>query len=328
MSDTWIDIPARTQEDLRELVGAQDQHLKAIEQAFDLKVVVREEGLRVQGARQGSQEAAAILRQLLGVVQECGQLSPGDVRYAIESVRREATSEIEALRSAVILCTHRGQEVRPKTAGQARYVKAMRTHALTFTIGPAGTGKTFLAMTIAVAALRDKKVSRIVLTRPILEAGEHLGYLPGDLQEKVDPYLRPLHDALYDLLGPEGFERCVKRGTVEVAPLAYMRGRTLNDAFVVLDEGQNTTTRQMKMFLTRMGYGTRMVVTGDITQIDLPPEERSGMVEVFDLLQGIRGIAFCALTGSDIVRHDLVQRIVEAYGDARGDGRPARRPEG
>jgi len=322
MTDTWIDIPAGTPEELSALVGAYDEHLRAVERAFDLKVVVREEGLRVQGQRDGSEGAAAALRRLQAVVHQVGQVSALDVRQAIESAGDEvSTPELDAWRSQVLVRTARGQDVRPKTAGQARYVQAMRTHVLTFCTGPAGTGKTYLAMAMAVAALRDRKVGRIVLTRPILEAGERLGYLPGDLQEKVDPYLRPLHDALYDLVGPEGFERHVKRGMVEVAPLAYMRGRTLNDAFVVLDEGQNTTTRQMKMLLTRMGYSATVVVTGDTTQVDLPETETSGLVEATGLLQGIRNIAFCALTGRDIVRHDLVQRIVEAYGRAGSSGR-------
>jgi phosphate starvation-inducible PhoH-like protein len=315
----WIDIEAGDADKLGALVGQHDEHLRAVQQAFGLKVVVRDGNLRVQAGRDGSGMAEQVLRKLLATVDEGHAISRADVQYTIEAVRSDHPEHADALRSRTLWTSPRGRKVRPRTAGQAAYVQAMLRDDLVFAVGPAGTGKTYLAMAVAVAALREKSVARLVLTRPIREAGERLGFLPGAIEDKVDPYLRPIYDALYDLVGADKFRRYVERGTVELAPLAYMRGRTLNDAFVVLDEAQNTTVTQMKMFLTRLGYGSRMVVTGDTTQIDLPSGQKSGLVHAQQVLRGLPGISICELTGADIVRHQLVQRIVRAYtGDADG----------
>ena len=240
--------------------------------------------------------------------------SPGDyIRYTIAMVREGKISQIEDNLKRVIAVTHRGKEITCKTLGQKLYVDAIRNHMLTFAVGPAGTGKTYLAMALAVMALKNKEVERIILTRPAVEAGEKLGFLPGDLTQKVDPYLRPLYDAMYDFMGADSYTKLIERGIVEVAPLAYMRGRTLSDAFIILDEAQNTTSEQMKMFLTRMGFHSRVVVTGDITQTDLPAGKKSGLAEAVQLLKHIPDIGIVELTGKDIVRHELVQQIVEAY---------------
>jgi len=236
-------------------------------------------------------------------------------------VREGDAGRLEELLSDTIVVTARGRPIRPKTLGQKRYVDAIRRHDLVFGIGPAGTGKTFLAVALAIAAFKNRTVSRIVLTRPAVEAGEKLGFLPGDLQEKVDPYLRPLYDGLYEILGAEGFEKYMGRGMIEIAPLAYMRGRTLDDAFIILDEAQNTTPEQMKMFLTRLGFGSKAVVTGDITQVDLPRDRHSGLEEVREVLRDVEGVAFVFLTEKDVVRHPLVQRIILAY-EQYEQGRP------
>jgi phosphate starvation-inducible PhoH-like protein len=309
----WVEIEADAPEDVSALAGQLDEHLKAIQEAFDLRVAVRDCAVRVQAGRAGSPPAEQVVRKLLATVHEGHALSATDVEYAINAVKAEQPQDADALRSKAIWATPSGRPVRPRTAAQASYVEAMGRDDLVFAIGPAGTGKTYLAMAMAVAALREKRVSRLVLTRPIREAGESLGFLPGDIREKVDPYLRPLYDALYELVGIDKFRRYAERGVIELAPLAYMRGRTLNDAFVVLDEAQNTTVMQMKMFLTRLGHASRMVVTGDTTQIDLPEGGESGLVHAERLLQGLRGVSICALTEVDIVRHPLVQRIVRAY---------------
>jgi phosphate starvation-inducible PhoH-like protein len=244
-----------------------------------------------------------------------------DINYAWRLVSERSQVNLAEIRSEVILTNIRGKPVRPKTAGQVRYIQAIRDHDLVFAIGPAGTGKTFLAVVMAVRSFRNKEVSRIVLVRPAVEAGEKLGFLPGDIQEKVDPYLRPLYDALYSMLGADAAQRNMEKNVIEVAPLAYMRGRTLEDSFVILDEAQNTTPEQMKMFLTRLGFGSKAVVTGDITQVDLPRGQASGLIEVQKVLKGVDGVSFQYLTGDDVIRHPLVQKIVEAYAnwDARGE---------
>ncbi|MBC7321006.1 PhoH family protein [bacterium] len=247
-----------------------------------------------------------------------------DITLLLEYPEQESVS-ISSLRDDVILVTPRGKRVFPKTPGQKRYVDTMRNYDLVFAIGPAGTGKTYLAMAMALVALKNKTVARIILTRPAIEAGERLGFLPGDLQEKVDPYLRPLYDALYDMLEVEKIQKYMERGIIEVAPLAYMRGRTLNDAFVILDEAQNTTPEQMKMFLTRMGFGSKYVVTGDITQIDLPSDRESGLIQAQRILKDVEGLAFVYLTEQDVVRHDLVQRIIKAYNIYESNNRTNRR---
>ena len=309
----WTDVEAAKPERLEALAGQLDENLRVIQRAFGLSIVIGNTGVRVQADRAGSEMAEAVIRKLMAAVEEGHVLSPMDVEYAINVVKAERPDDADALRSEAIWTTARGRRVRPRTAGQAAYVRAMVRDDLVFAVGPAGTGKTYLAMAMAVAALREKTVARIILTRPIREAGESLGFLPGDIQDKVDPYLRPLYDALYDLVGMDKFRKYSDRGVVELAPLAYMRGRTLNDAFVVLDEAQNTTTAQMKMFLTRLGDGSKMVVTGDATQVDLPEGGASGLTHARRVLRHVRGVSVCDLTEIDIVRHPLVQRIVRAY---------------
>jgi len=303
-------------QELQPLVGTNDANLRLIEEALGVRFVHRGEELRIFGPEDKASQAAELIDDFLVVVSQGRHLTTPDVRYALRAIQRQAGSHVDALLAEPIVITHRGRPVRPKTPGQAEYVRAVQNHDLVFCIGPAGTGKTYLAMAMAVAAMRDSTVSRIVLTRPIVEAGEELGFLPGDIMEKVDPYLRPLHDALHDIIGAERFRRHLDRGIIEVIPLAYMRGRTLNDAVIVLDEAQNTTRGQMKMALTRLGFGSRMIVTGDVTQTDLPPAAKSGMRHATEVLGRLAGIAFVELTGDDIVRHDLVQRIVRAYGHA------------
>jgi len=323
----WTEVRAGTPEELCALAGRLDEHLKAIQQAFGLRVSVRDCCVRLEAGRAGTHGAEQVVRKLLATVQEGHTLSATDVEYAINMVKADQPENADALRSKVIWTTASGRQVRPRTAGQAAYVAAMQRDELVLAIGPAGTGKTYLAMAVAVAALREKAVNRLILTRPIREAGESLGFLPGDIQEKVDPYLRPLYDALYELVGVDRFRRYVERGVIELAPLAYMRGRTLNEAFVVLDEAQNTTIMQMKMFLTRLGHGSHMVVTGDTTQIDLPEGGVSGLVHSQGVLDGVPGVSICELTGVDIVRHPLVQRIVRAY-EAQDRRGPTSRPSG
>ena len=251
--------------------------------------------------------------KLLDMISRKEPVDRSRIRYAVELAREGNVEEIEDIMQDTIAVTYRGKRIKCRTIGQKRYVEMMRKNLLTFAVGPAGTGKTYLAMAMAVVALKNKEVERIILTRPAVEAGEKLGFLPGDLAQKVDPYLRPLYDAMYDLMGAEAYQRLAERGTVEVAPLAYMRGRTLSDSFVILDEAQNTTCEQMKMFLTRMGFGTRMVVTGDVTQIDLPQGKRSGLKEAVEVLSGVQGIGIATLDHRDVVRHELVQTIVKAY---------------
>ncbi|MDR2658326.1 MAG: PhoH family protein, partial [Oscillospiraceae bacterium] len=257
--------------------------------------------------------ASDVLDKALDMQRKRETVDRARIRYAVSLAREGQLDKLEEILSDVITITHRGKPITSRTLGQKQYVRTMRDTRMVFAIGPAGTGKTYLAMAMATLALRNKEVERIILTRPAVEAGEKLGFLPGDLAQKVDPYLRPLYDAMYDLLGVESYQKLVERGTVEVAPLAYMRGRTLSDAFVVLDEAQNTTGEQMKMFLTRMGFGSRMVITGDVTQIDLPPGKRSGLVEAVEVLRGVPGIGVSYLTHRDVVRHELVQAVVKAY---------------
>ena len=242
------------------------------------------------------------------------------IRYAIALAREGKVDMIDEILRSVVAITHRGKQIKCKTLGQQEYVQAIRDHDLTFAVGPAGTGKTYLAMALAVVALKNKEVERIVLTRPAVEAGEKLGFLPGDLTQKVDPYLRPLYDALYDFMGVDSYQKLLERGTVEVAPLAYMRGRTLSDSFIILDEAQNTTSEQMKMFLTRLGFHSKVVVTGDVTQTDLPAGKKSGLTEALEILKDIPEIGMVHLTAKDVVRHELVQKIVEAYDNFYGQG--------
>ena len=300
-------------EELSALIGPGDANRRLVESLLGVRVSVRDGAVWVQEAGEEADVAVAALEGLLAAIRGGRGVSTADVRYAVTQARRGNLENVGELLKRQIVVTHRGKPLTPKTAGQLRYVEAMAQHDLTFCTGPAGTGKTYLAMAMAVAALRDETVSRIVLTRPIVEAGEALGFLPGDMMDKVDPYLRPLHDALHDIMGLQKFQRHLARGSIEVIPLAYMRGRTLNDSFIVLDEAQNTTPSQMKMALTRLGFGSTMVVTGDVTQTDLPPGQSVGLTHALGILQHIEGIAVCRLTGDDIVRHGLVQRIVSAY---------------
>lgn len=297
----------------RTLFGQQDEHLRAVEERFGVQIFSRGNELSISGAPEQVALAEDLLLRLLSLVQAGHSLSVQDIHYAVELVREGKAALLEDMFRDTIVVNARGKPIRPKSMGQKRYVDAIRSHDMVFGIGPAGTGKTYLAMAMAIAAFKNRQINRIILTRPAVEAGERLGFLPGDLQEKVDPYLRPLYDAVYDILGAEGFDKVTARGMIEVAPLAYMRGRTLDDAFIILDEAQNTTREQMKMFLTRLGFGSKAVITGDITQVDLPRERDSGLVHVRRVLQGVEGVAFVYLSEKDVVRHPLVQRIIRAY---------------
>lgn len=295
-----------------ELVGEHDVHLRVLEKAFtDVRIVVRGNEILISGETSRAAEVKTVAEELLILVQEGQSLDEDRVNRVIQMVGEEVPSPSGVLTDGVLV--GRGKMVRPKTAGQHRYIDAIRDNTLVFSVGPAGTGKTYLAMAAAVEALSSGAVRRIILTRPAVEAGESLGFLPGDLTAKIDPYLRPLYDALYEMLGPEETGRLMERGTIEIAPLAYMRGRTLNDACVILDEAQNTSPPQMKMFLTRLGFNSKMIITGDVTQVDLPIGKGSGLRVAREVLQGIPGVAFVELTSRDVVRHRIVAAIVDAY---------------
>ena len=294
------------------LLGQHDDFLKLIEQAFDSEILVRGNEITISGPGEEVERVATLFEELITLLEQGHELTEASVGQTIELIKGEEARPSEVL-GDVLLSTRRGKGIAPKTLGQKRYVDAMRRATVTFAIGPAGTGKTYLAVATAVKALQDRAISRIILTRPAVEAGERLGFLPGTLYEKIDPYMRPLYDALFEMTGADTLPRLMERGTVEVAPLAFMRGRSLNDAFIILDEAQNTTPEQMKMFLTRLGFGSKAVVNGDVTQIDLPPGQRSGLVVVEEILRGIEGIEFVHLGARDVVRHKIVQDIVEAY---------------
>jgi phosphate starvation-inducible PhoH-like protein len=303
------------------LLGQQDVFLKLIEAAFSSDILVRGNEITITGPGREAEQLARLFEELLALLEKGHQLSDSSVGQTIELIKgggdEDFTSGTAPMRPSEVLgdtlLTARGTSVAPKTVGQKRFVDAMRSSTVTFAIGPAGTGKTYLAVATAVRALQDHQVSRLILTRPAVEAGERLGFLPGTLYEKIDPYMRPLYDALFEMTGGESLSRLMERGTVEVAPLAFMRGRTLNDAFIILDEAQNTTPEQMKMFLTRIGFGSKAVVNGDDTQVDLANGQRSGLLVIEEILSGISGITFCRLGGRDVVRHKIVQEIVEAY---------------
>lgn len=296
-----------------ELFGKFDENIKVIEEELDVQIIVRQTQLQILGKEKAVDTAYTVLTKLLDNVEDGGSIDKGKVRYLIELVKEGEVDYFGEFIGNVICTTYKGKQIKSKTLGQSRYVRAMRKNDIVFGIGPAGTGKTYLSMAMAVNAFKNKEISRIILTRPAVEAGEKLGFLPGDLQNKVDPYLRPLYDALHDLMGLETYTRLIERGVIEVAPLAYMRGRTLDDAFIILDEAQNTTSEQMKMFLTRLGIGSKAVINGDITQIDLPSGAKSGLVEAMRVLKGIKGIDFVHLTHRDVVRHELVMSIIRAY---------------
>lgn len=296
----------------RDFLSSNEVLLSELEGEFGIKIVNRGNELQVIGDKVRVGKVKGLLGEVVTLI-ECGQaLSLSEVRYALKIAKSGEVSLAEAF-SDVLLVTNRGKQIKAKTLGQKGYVEAMKKHDMVFVIGPAGTGKTYLAVAMAVLSLQEKQVHRIILTRPAVEAGEKLGYLPGDLQEKVSPYFRPLYDALFDMMDAEKFQNFLERGIIEIAPLAFMRGRTLNDAFIILDEAQNTTSEQMKMFLTRLGFSSRVVVTGDVTQIDLPQGRYSGLNEVRTILSGIKGIEFVYLDDKDVVRHELVQEVIKAY---------------
>ncbi|MBR0266849.1 MAG: PhoH family protein [Clostridia bacterium] len=297
------------------LFGLNDQNISVIEQECSVHIALRGNHLVIQGDPDRLAFAEKTVQILFDMIQHNETVDRLRIRYVISMIRDGNADRIEESLKKVIAITHRGKQITCKTLGQQKYIETIRKNTLTFAIGPAGTGKTYLAMALSVMALKNKEAERIILTRPAVEAGEKLGFLPGDLTQKVDPYLRPLYDAMYDFMGADSYTRLLERGTVEVAPLAYMRGRTLSDAFIILDEAQNTTPEQMKMFLTRIGFNSKVIVTGDITQTDLPAGKSSGLAEAIRILDGIPGIGIVELTGKDIVRHELVQRIVEAYAE-------------
>ena len=295
------------------IFGSFDENIRLLEQEFSVSVVNREGELRVTGEPEDTMLACKAVQALLTLSSRGEAIGEQNVRYVVNLVRAGKEEQIAELAGDVLCISAKGRPIKPKTIGQKEYIASVLKNTITIGVGPAGTGKTYLAVAAAVQAFRDKQVNRIILTRPAVEAGERLGFLPGDLQSKVDPYLRPLYDALVDMLGAETYQKYLERGNIEVAPLAYMRGRTLDDSFIILDEAQNTSREQMKMFLTRLGFGSKIVITGDVTQIDLPDGKASGLKEAMRVLKSVEGIGICELTNADVVRHVMVQRIVEAY---------------
>ncbi len=306
-------IGLNSTEEARVLFGSHDEHLKMIETRLDVAIITRGEKLLIKGDKASVDEAGCVLQALLTLIRSGQGAHRREVNYALDKVTKGQDMDLHDMYSDRIEVSSKRRYITPKSPGQKAYVDAILEYDIVFGIGPAGTGKTYLAMAMAVSALKKKLVSRIILTRPAIEAGESLGFLPGDLSEKISPYLRPLYDALYDMMEAEAIERLIDRGIIEVAPLAYMRGRTLNDSFVILDEAQNSTTEQMKMFLTRLGFDSKTVITGDVTQVDLPPGRPSGLIQVQEILKSIDGIKFSFFTGEDVVRHELVQKIIKAY---------------
>lgn len=303
------------------LFGHCDQNIRILEDALDIRVTNRENEVKISGFQSKVDAAIEIMQKLIGIIEQGETVTAQNVNYLIQ-LNQENADKTDELPLDLVCLTARGKPIKSKTYGQKKYIEAIRRNTIVFCIGPAGTGKTFLAVAMAVKAFREKQVSRIILTRPAVEAGERLGFLPGDLQNKVDPYLRPLYDALYQIMGPETYLSNLEKGIIEVAPLAYMRGRTLDDSFIILDEAQNTTPEQMKMFLTRIGAGSKAIITGDVTQIDLPGEKKSGLVEVQKILNEVDGLSFVYLTGRDVIRHELVQRIIRAYEQYENRARP------
>jgi len=306
-------INVERMEQIINLFGALDENIRLVEQEYGVTIVNRDTELKIVGEPEQVVPAKAVVDALLALAARGEQISQQNVNYVMSLVKDGRQEQIAQMGKDVICMTVRGKQIKAKTLGQQKYVEALHKNIVTLAVGPAGTGKTYLAVACAVAAFREKAVNRIILTRPAVEAGEKLGFLPGDLQNKVDPYLRPLYDALFDMLGAEAYQRYLERGNIEVAPLAYMRGRTLDDAFIILDEAQNTTPEQMKMFLTRLGFNSKVVITGDVTQIDLPDGKKSGLKEAIQVLNGVEDIAICRLDHTDVVRHELVGRIIQAY---------------
>ena len=314
-------VNAERLEDIIAVFGSFDENIRRIEDALGVRIINRSTDLKVSGDEEMVDKAVRTLEGLLALASKGEAIDEQRVRYLITLVNEGNDAQVEQMTKDVVCITAKGKPIKAKTVGQQKYMKAIAKNTVTIGVGPAGTGKTYLAVAAAVAAFRERTVNRIVLTRPAVEAGERLGFLPGDLQNKVDPYLRPLYDALYEMLGAETFQKYQERGSIEVAPLAYMRGRTLDDSFIILDEAQNTTREQMKMFLTRLGFGSKIVITGDITQIDLPEDKTSGLKDAIRVLDGVKDIAICRLTAADVVRHALVQEIISAY------ERAAQKPE-
>ena len=295
------------------MFGSFDENIKLIEKEFQVRVICRGSELKIQGEEENVDKAKRAINNLLVLINKGESLTEQNVRYVIALVKEGNDDKLTSMAGDCICISAKGKPIKAKTLGQKKYIEAIKENTIVIGVGPAGTGKTYLAVAMAVSAFRAKQVNRIILTRPAVEAGEKLGFLPGDLQQKVDPYLRPLYDALFDMLGAESFQKYQERGNIEVAPLAYMRGRTLDDSFIILDEAQNTTPEQMKMFLTRLGFGSKIVVTGDITQIDLPDGKKSGLVEVIKILKNVDDIQTCKFSEKDVVRHKLVQDIIKAY---------------
>ena len=306
-------VNAERLEDIINIFGSFDENIKRIEEVLCVSIVNRDTEIKISGDEESADKAALTLEGLLALASKGEVIDEQRVRYLITLVQQGNDEQIGQMTKDVVCITAKGKPIKAKTVGQQKYMKAIANNTITIGVGPAVTGKTYLAVAAAVAAFRERTVNRIILTRPAVEAGERLGFLPGDLQNKVDPYLRPLYDALYDMLGPDTFQKYQERGSIEVAPLAYMRGRTLDDSFIILDEAQNTTREQMKMFLTRLGFGSKIVITGDVTQIDLPDDKVSGLKDAVRVLQDVKDIAICRLTSADVVRHALVQEIINAY---------------
>ena len=306
-------VEAQSLDTVIALFGSFDENAKLLEKELNVRLLNRDSTIKIEGSEQDAARAEKTVLSLINLISKGETLSAQNILYTINMVDEGVAEQIKELSSDAICMTASGKLIKSKTLGQKKYIKEIEKNTVTFGVGPAGTGKTYLAVAMAVKAFRGKEVNRIILTRPAVEAGEKLGFLPGDLQMKVDPYLRPLYDALYDMLGVENYQRYVERGSIEIAPLAYMRGRTLDDAFIILDEAQNTTPEQMKMFLTRIGFGSKAIVTGDITQIDLPGGKKSGLKEAMKILKDIDDISFCNFTEKDVVRHPLVQKIIKAY---------------
>ena len=296
---------------INKIFGSLDRNINIIEESFGVEIRERNDMINISGDR--CQEAGKVMHDLIDIIKADENIDVQKINYVIALNSEGKTYKETQLSNSIICFTHKGKPIKPKTLGQANYAKAIKSHDIVFGIGPAGTGKTYIAVALAASAFKNKEIEKIILTRPAVEAGEKLGFLPGDLQEKVDPYLRPLYDALYDILGRENTARLKEKEVIEVIPLAYMRGRTFDNAFIILDEAQNTTKEQMKMFLTRLGFGSKVVVTGDITQTDLPKGKKSGLKQAMQILTDIKGIKFCFLKAQDVVRHDLVRRIIEAY---------------
>ncbi|MDO4778998.1 MAG: PhoH family protein [Tissierellia bacterium] len=313
MSIKEIKYEINSMENVNILFGNLDENIKLIEREFGVRIKVYNNDLAISGDESLVVLVAHLMDVLFEIINKNKSLTLDEVRYAVEMEKQNSSDKIKDYLDDIIVTTYQGKPLRPKTIGQKKYIDSIRKNGIVFGIGPAGTGKTYLAMAMAIEAFKNKEVSRIILTRPAVEAGESLGFLPGDLQEKIDPYLRPLYDALFEIMGPETYQKLMEKGLIEVAPLAYMRGRTLDNAFIILDEAQNTTKEQMKMFLTRLGYNSKAIVTGDITQLDLPVGKKSGLVIIQKILKGVKGIDFITLDRNDVVRHPLVQKIIDAY---------------